>query len=129
MPLRPTFGTQRWSLRDLPILPFLAPRVFEPWPSRGDHRRNHTVAEAVSREETYVETERSTRTVEVWRDSTLGSTEVDPGLSNKLTSTFLPMLPFPRQQRQDALGPLRYRDQRLHKFLRYVCVVLAFRPC
>lgn len=38
MPLRSDLLARRLSTFDLPILPFLAPRVFQPWPSRG--RRN-----------------------------------------------------------------------------------------
>ena len=33
MPLRPERWKKGWSTFDLPILPFLAPRVFTPWPS------------------------------------------------------------------------------------------------
>jgi hypothetical protein len=127
MPLRPTFGTQRWSLRDVPILPFLAPRLFEPWPSRGDHRRNHTVSEAGSQEERCLELERSEHKVEAWHGARkLGSAEVDQGLSSKALSSFQPMLSFPRHKRRDVQGPARYRDQKLHKSFRYGHDVLAF---
>jgi len=34
MPLRPEASRKVWSTFDLPILPFLAPRVFTPWPTR-----------------------------------------------------------------------------------------------
>ncbi|KAF4628083.1 hypothetical protein G7Y89_g10073 [Cudoniella acicularis] len=39
MPLRSEVLARRWSILDFPILPFLAPRVFQPWPPRG--RRSH----------------------------------------------------------------------------------------
>lgn len=35
MPPRLSLLTKRWSSIDLPILPFLAPRVFQPWPFKG----------------------------------------------------------------------------------------------
>jgi len=35
MPPRPDLLAKRLSTFDLPILPFLAPRVFQPWPARG----------------------------------------------------------------------------------------------
>ena len=35
MPPRLSLLTKRWSSFDLPILPFLAPRVFQPWPFKG----------------------------------------------------------------------------------------------
>jgi pentatricopeptide repeat protein len=41
MPPRFTLLTKRWSSFDLPILPFLAPRVFQPWPCNG--RQVHSV--------------------------------------------------------------------------------------
>ena len=41
MPLRLHLLTKRWSSLDLPILPFLAPRVFQPWPCK--RRRVHSV--------------------------------------------------------------------------------------
>lgn len=37
---------RRTSVFELPILPFLAPRVFQPWPSRGRH--NHSTATAAA---------------------------------------------------------------------------------
>jgi pentatricopeptide repeat protein len=37
MPLRLELLKKRWSTFDLPILPFLAPRVFTPWPSRNHY--------------------------------------------------------------------------------------------
>ncbi|KAG4443461.1 hypothetical protein IFR05_001031 [Cadophora sp. M221] len=40
MPPRLDLLTKRWSTFDLPILPFLAPRVFSPWPS--SIRRSHS---------------------------------------------------------------------------------------
>ncbi|PMD44217.1 hypothetical protein L207DRAFT_508969 [Hyaloscypha variabilis F] len=40
MPPRFNLLTKRWSSFDLPILPFLAPRVFQPWPRKG--RRVHS---------------------------------------------------------------------------------------
>lgn len=45
MPLKPAPLNARWSAFELPILPFLAPRVFTPWPSKG--RRAHFSTRAV----------------------------------------------------------------------------------
>ncbi|EKD14431.1 uncharacterized protein L3040_005736 [Drepanopeziza brunnea f. sp. 'multigermtubi'] len=42
MPPRADLLTKRWSTFDLPILPFLAPRVFQPWPR--DTPRSHSIA-------------------------------------------------------------------------------------
>jgi hypothetical protein len=50
MPLRPGTVTQRWSIVDLPILPFLAPRVFQPWPSRGGRPRHYTASQEALRD-------------------------------------------------------------------------------
>ena len=44
MPLRSNLLTTRRSTFDLPILPFLAPRVFQPWPSRGRSAHSGTAA-------------------------------------------------------------------------------------
>jgi pentatricopeptide repeat protein len=45
MPPRLNLLTKRWSPFDLPILPFLAPRVFQPWPWKG-HRVYSGTAQA-----------------------------------------------------------------------------------
>ncbi|CZS96010.1 uncharacterized protein RAG0_05492 [Rhynchosporium agropyri] len=47
MPSRLNLLTERWSTLDLPILPFLAPRVFTPWPRR--IRRSHSGPKATAR--------------------------------------------------------------------------------
>ncbi|KAL2071593.1 hypothetical protein VTL71DRAFT_12828 [Oculimacula yallundae] len=49
MPPRLDLLTQRWSTFDLPILPFLAPRVFTPWPR--SVRRSHTGTKAPAKSE------------------------------------------------------------------------------
>ncbi|KAH7350861.1 hypothetical protein BKA65DRAFT_499157 [Rhexocercosporidium sp. MPI-PUGE-AT-0058] len=50
MPPRLDLLTKRWSTFDLPILPFLAPRVFTPWPS--SIRRSHSGQTAPTKPET-----------------------------------------------------------------------------
>ena len=47
MPPRSTLLTKHWPTVELPILPFLAPRVFTPWPSTG--RRAHTAAQQIQK--------------------------------------------------------------------------------
>lgn len=46
MPLRLELVKKRWPTFDLPILPFLAPRVFKPWPSRGHYGTQSTRKDA-----------------------------------------------------------------------------------
>lgn len=48
MPPRLDLLTKRWSTFDFPVLPCLAPRVFQPWPSG---RRVHSVSQAVRKEQ------------------------------------------------------------------------------
>ncbi|KAH8596436.1 hypothetical protein B0O99DRAFT_116647 [Bisporella sp. PMI_857] len=45
MPLRPDRLMRSWSTTDSPILPFLAPRAFAPWPFPG--RRAHSGSQAI----------------------------------------------------------------------------------
>lgn len=48
MPLRSEVLKARWSIANAPILPFLAPRVFQPWPtSTGQRRKVHSATESV----------------------------------------------------------------------------------
>jgi hypothetical protein len=59
MPLRPELPARRLSTFDLPILPFLAPRVFQPWPSRG-HRNFGSSSKALQSDPVNYKTECST---------------------------------------------------------------------
>jgi pentatricopeptide repeat protein len=54
MPLRSDLLTKRWPTIELPILPFLAPRVFSPWPSFG--RRAYSGAQPAPNHDTQEET-------------------------------------------------------------------------
>jgi hypothetical protein len=52
MPPRLDLLTKRWSMFDLPILPYLAPRVFQPWPCR--RRAVHSESQAIRKEQDVV---------------------------------------------------------------------------
>ena len=52
MPPRLDLLTQRWSTFDLPILPFLAPRAFTPWPR--SLRRSNSCSTATEKSETHI---------------------------------------------------------------------------
>jgi hypothetical protein len=125
MPLRPATGTQRWSLLDLPILPFLAPRVFQPWPAKGG-RRNYITSEFALREDVQLEQEDIQHTAEAWEArNTSKNAETQQGFLSEAGSMFSPILPSPKPKRRHVLGPARYRDQRVEEVFRYGKVMPA----
>jgi len=52
MPLRSELLQRRWATIDLPILPFLAPRVFTPWPRTSQRAQSGTSTAQASRSST-----------------------------------------------------------------------------
>ena len=120
MPRRPASLAQRWSIYDLPIPPFLAPRVFQPWPSTRGGRRNYSTSQPAERNNDEQESSTPVTVVEEGGPSEGG--EGSGWAQSNDGPEYAPILPgrAPRKRGSNtqsiAKGPARFRDPKLiHK--------------